>query len=629
MSVAGALDSAGAHDDHAHAHEMSFISKYVFSRDHKVIGIQFLFSSIFWLAIGGMLALGVRWQLAFPWQSIPIVGPMLFPTEGGAMSPEFYTMLFTMHASVMIFLVIIPFLLGAFANYLIPLQIGYGDMAFPTLNMLSYWFMWPAFFCFSLSFFVEGGAAAAGWTSYPPLSALVAVDPITKAGLSAPGTGSGQTLWLLGVTFVGVSSMMGSVNYMTTIINCRAPGMTMFRLPLSVWALFITATLQAFALPVLTAAGFLLLFDRTMGTRFFIPENLWVNGELLKGGGVTLLWQHLFWFYSHPAVYIMILPAMGIVSEVIATFSRKPIFGYRPMVYSVASIAGLGFVVWGHHMFVSGMNPALGLTFMVTTVFIALPSAIKTFNWLGTMWGGKLEVTAPMLNAVGFVSLFIIGGLSGIFMAATPVDIFIHDTYFIVAHFHYVLAGGSLFGIFAGISYWFPKMFGKMMNDNWGRLHFALSFLFMNGTFFAMHQLGAAGMPRRLANPYHYDYLSHLLPLNQFITICAIGMGLSQIILVVNMVYSLLYGPKAVRNPWRANTLEWMTVSPPPHGNFAGIPRVYRGPHEFSSPLVSKVDYLPQWVPPDKIAEFEEAALKGEDWSPFGAGHDHGHGHHG
>lgn len=587
-------------DDHAHEHDhgpQHFITKYVFSRDHKVIGLQFLFSSLFWLLVGGSLALGVRMQLAWPWQQFPIFG-RLFPSEGGSIPPEFYTMLTTMHGSVMIFLVIIPFMLGAFANFLIPLQIGYKDMAFPTLNMISYWVMWPAFLCFALAFVVSGpsGGPAGGWTAYPPLSALWE---------AAPGSGKAQTLWLFGVTFSGTSSMMGSVNYMTTIINCRAPGMSMLRLPLSVWALVVTAFLQAFAVPVLTAAGFMLLMDRHLGTTFFIPNDVYVNGTSIQGGkGVALLWQHLFWFYSHPAVYIMILPGMGMVSEVISCFSRKPIFGYRPMVFSIAAIAGLGFVVWGHHMFMSGMNPAVGMAFMVTTIFIALPSAIKTFNWLATMWGGTLQPTTPMLHAVGFVSLFIIGGLSGIFMAATPVDVFIHDTYFIVAHFHYVLAGGSLFSIFAGLTFWFPKMFGRMMNEFWGKVHFALSFLFMNGTFFAMHQLGARGFPRRLADPYNYDYFADLLPLNRFITICAIGMGLSQIILLANMFYSIFYGPKAGKNPWHSNTLEWSTTSPPPHGNFPVTPLVYRGPHEYSSPQ-SRADYLPQWIAPEDIEKFD------------------------
>src|SRR6516165_9872198 len=408
--------------EHAHAahHEIGFVRKYIFSTDHKIIGIQFLGTTMLMLLVGGALALGVRWQLAFPWREMPIIGRLLFPLEGGAISPEFYTMLFTMHATVMIFLVIIPILAGAFGNFLIPLMIGADDMAFPTLNMMSYWFMWPAFICFGASFFAAGGGPAAGWTSY----ATLASNPA-----AAPGSHTAQTLWLIGLTCVGVSSMMGSVNYMTTIINMRAPGMTMFRLPLTIWSMFITAILQAFALPVLTAAGFMQLMDRILGTGFFTPEGLIINNSsITAGGGQPLLWQHLFWFYSHPAVYIMILPAMGMVSDIIACFSRKPIFGYKPMAYSLAGIAGLGFVVWGHHMFVSGMNPALGMTFMVSTMMIALPSAIKVFNWLGTLWGGKIQFTTPFLFAVGFVSMFIIVGLSCIFMAATPIDIFFHYT---------------------------------------------------------------------------------------------------------------------------------------------------------------------------------------------------------
>ena len=435
---------------------LTFLSTYVFSKDHKVIGLQFLFSTLVWFLIGGLLALAVRWQVAWPWSDVPVVGK-LFAQEGGQMAPEFYTMLFTMHATVMIFLVIIPILAGAFGNFLIPLMIGADDMAFPTLNMLGYWFMWPAFIAFGASFFVEGGAASGGWTSYPPLSTNIA---------ASPGAGWGQTLWLLGLTFVGVSSMLGSVNYMTTIILMRAPGMTMFRLPMTIWAMFITAILQAFALPVLTAAGFMQLADRMFATGFFSPEGSIINNAVAgPGGGQPLLWQHLFWFYSHPAVYIMILPAMGMVSDILTCFARKPLFGYRPMVYSVAGIAGLGFIVWGHHMFMSGMNPALGITFMVSTMMIALPSAVKTFNWLGTVWGGKIQFTTSMLFALSFVSMFIIGGLSGIFMAATPVDIFIHDTYFIVAHFHYVLFAGTAMGVWAAIYFWFPKMFGRTMNE--------------------------------------------------------------------------------------------------------------------------------------------------------------------
>jgi cytochrome c oxidase subunit 1 len=582
-----------AHDDaHAHAHggdSLSFVRKYIFSFDHKIIGIQFLFSTLLWFVVGGLLALAVRWQLAWPWSNMPIVGPMLFPKEGGQISPEFYTMLFTMHASVMIFFVIIPILAGAFGNFLIPLMIGADDMAFPVLNMLSYWFMWPAFICMILSFFVEGGAAAAGWTGYPPLSTVLG---------AAPASMHGQTLWLIGLIFVGISSMMGSVNYMTTIIQMRAPGMSFFRMPMTVWAMFITAILQAFALPVLTAALFMQVMDRTLGTGYFVPEGLIVNNaSATAGGGQPLLWQHLFWFYSHPAVYIMILPAMGMVSDIISTFSRKPLFGYKPMVFSIAGIAGLGFIVWGHHMFMSGMSPLLGTTFMLSTMMIALPSAIKTFNWLGTVWGGRIQFTTPMLFALAFVSMFIIGGLSGIFMAATPVDVFIHDTYFIVAHIHYVLFTGSAMAIFGGIYYWFPKMFGRMMNDNWGKVHFFLTFIFGNGTFFAMHILGAGGFPRRLADPYHYETFRHMLGMNQFITICALGMGLSQIIFVVNLVYSMFYGKKVGRNPWRANSLEWTAPSPPGHGNFDFQPVVYRGPYEYSSPEMAD-DFYPQIQPP-------------------------------
>ncbi len=517
------------HHEHAHAPPLdvgTFIRTYVFSLDHKIIGLQFLFSTLLWFLVGGLLALGIRWQLAWPWSDMPIIGRMLFSAEGGQISPEFYTTLFTMHATVMIFFVIIPILAGAFGNYLIPLMIGADDMAFPTLNMLSYWFMWPAFICIGMSFLWPPYGAGGGWTSYPPLSVVPE---------AAPGSHLPQTLWLLGVTFVGVSSMMGSVNYMTTIIQMRAPGMTMFRLPMTIWAMFITAILQAFALPVLTAAGFMQLMDRLVGTGFFLPEGLVVNNSLpATGGGQPLLWQHLFWFYSHPAVYIMILPAMGMVSDIIACFSRKPLFGYKPMVYSISGIAGLGFIVWGHHMFVSGMNPLLGMTFMVSTMMIALPSAVKVFNWLGTVWGGKIQFTTPMLFALSFVSMFIIGGLSGIFMAATPVDIFIHDTYFIVAHFHYVLFAGTAMAVMGAIYFWFPKMFGRMMDENLGKIHFFLTFVFLNGTFFTMHILGAVGFPRRLADAYHYQTFHKLQTMNEVITYSAIALVSVQIIFILN-----------------------------------------------------------------------------------------------
>jgi cytochrome c oxidase subunit I len=369
----------------------------------------------------------------------------------------------------------------------------------------------------------------------------------------------------------------------------------LFRMPLTIWSMFITAILQAFALPVLTAAGFMLVAERMLGFNFFVPGGLIVNnGDPTVGGGQPLLWQHLFWFYSHPAVYIMLLPAMGMVSDMLACVVRKPIFGYKPMVYSMAAIAGLGFIVWGHHMFTSGMNPALGMTFMISTMMIALPSAVKVFNWIGTIWGGKVTFNTVTLNCVAFVSMFIVGGLSGIFMAAVPVDIYFHDTYFIVAHFHYVLFGATLFGCFGAIQFWYPKMWGRMMSERVGRLHFFLTFIGFNGTFFPMHLLGIAGFPRRYADPYIHPYMEHLMPMNQFITICAVIMGVAQFLLIGNFVLSIFYGKKAGRNPWNANGLEWTAPSPPGHGNFDIPPVVYRGPYEYSSPLVDGRDYLMQ-----------------------------------
>ncbi|MBI4567650.1 MAG: cbb3-type cytochrome c oxidase subunit I, partial [Planctomycetes bacterium] len=495
-----------------------------------------------------------------------------------------YTMLFTMHASIMIFFVIIPFLVGAFANFSVPLMIGARDMAFPALNMISYWLMWPAYLCMLASFFVDGGAGAAGWTAYPPLA--TGRDHAT-GGLLTSEPQLGQTLWLWGVFFVGFSSLTGAVNYITTIIKMRAPGMTLLRLPLTVWAVFITSCLVLFATPVLTSAVVMQILDRMGYANFFDPY----------AGGQPLLWQHLFWFYSHPAVYIMILPAMGVVSDILATFCRKPVFGYKPMVASISGIAGLGFIVWGHHMFMSGMNPALGMTFMVTTMMIALPSAVKVFNWLATIYGGNIRFSPPFCYAVGFVSMFIIGGLSGIFMAAAPVDIQMHDTYFIVAHIHYVLFASSAIGIFGGLTYWFPKMVGRMMNDPLSYVHFALTFVFLNGVFFPMHVLGTGAFPRRIGNPYVYEFLKAFQPMNQVMTTSAMLLGAAQILFLVNFFWSMFAGQPAPRNPWRANTLEWSTASPPPaHLNFETIPTVYRGPYEYSSPE-SEDDYFPQWQP--------------------------------
>ena len=558
-------------DDH---HHTSFWGK-IFSLDHKVIGKQFLAMSLFMMILGGFLAVVLRWQLAWPEEQIPFMKwvpePFMFD---GYMGADFYNMAFTMHATIMVFFVVMGILIGAFGNFLIPLMIGARDMAFPVLNMLSFWVSAVAGVLMLAGFVVPGGHAAAGWTSYAPLSSVPAYT----------GVEWGQNLWIISLLVLGISSMMGSINYITTIINMRAPGLKMTRLPLTVWSLFITAILLLLALPVLTSALGMLLFDRMLGTYFFLPE----------GGGQPILWQHLFWFFGHPEVYIMILPAMGIASDILANFSRKPIFGYTSMWLAMSAIAFLGFIVWGHHMFQSGMNPALGTTFMITTMVIAVPSAIKTFNWLGTLWKGNIHFTTPMLHALAFVSMFVIGGLSGIYMANTPVDIFIHDTYFIVAHIHYVLFGGSLFAIFGGLHYWYPKMFGRMMSESLGKIHFVLTFIFFNATFFPMHILGVGGHMRRVYNPVVYDFLKDLQGINVFITISAVLLGISQLVLVVNFFWSMFKGKVAENNPWKANSLEWAAPSPPPHGNFGEtIPTVYRGPYEYSVPG-AKEDYLPQ-----------------------------------
>ena len=559
---------------HVEAHELSFLRKYIFSTDHKIIGIQFLLMSFVFLLFGGLMAMMVRWQLGFPERPLP-AGQLLPETmaPGGILLPEFYNSLVTMHGTIMVFFAIMPLLVGVFGNFLIPLKIGAPDMAFPRLNMASFWIAFSAGILMMAGFFVEGGHAAAGWTAYAPLSA----DP------EWTGVSGGQQIWLLSLAILGLASIMGALNYITTIVNLRAPGMTWFRMPLSIWSLFVTAILVLLAIPILSGAAIMLFFDQTIGTHFFD----WTDG------GQVILWQHLFWYFGHPEVYILILPAMGMVSDIIANGSRKPVFGYHSMVFALISIAFLGWVVWGHHMFQSGMNPTLGMTFMISTMIIAVPSAIKVFNWMGTMWRGNIRFHVPMLHSVGFVAMFVIGGLSGIFMAATPVDIYIHDTYFIVAHIHYVLFGGSLFAIFGAVTYWYPKMFGRMMNSTVGKVHFWLTFLFYNMTFFPMHDLGIAGHMRRIYDPSQYEFLQPLAPLNRFITVSALLLFTVQILFAVNFVMSWFNGKKAPENPWDANGLEWTVPSPPPHGNFAKVPTVYRGPYEYSSPLVED-DFLPQ-----------------------------------
>ena len=585
MTTAATTHDVG-HGEHAPS---GFWRKYIFSTDHKTIGIQFLFLSLFFLLLGGILAMQMRWQLGFPGKPMP--GGGILPESmapGGVILPEYYIQLVTMHGTFMVFFAIMPLLVGVFANFLIPLKLGAHDMAFPRINMASFWFAFAAGMVMLASLFVPEGAARAGWTMYAPLSA--------RPDLS--GAELGQKLWSVSIVLLGLSSILGSLNYITTIINNRAPGMTWFRMPLSVWSLFITAILGLLALPVLSGAAIMLLFDQTIGTHFFDPP----------AGGQPLLWQHLFWFFGHPEVYILILPAMGMASDIIANGSRKPIFGYHSMVFAIIAIGFLGWIVWGHHMFMSGMNPTLGSSFMISTMVIAVPSAIKTFNWMGTMWRGNLRFHVPMMHAVAFVAMFVIGGLSGIFMAATPVDMHIHDTYFIVAHLHYVLFGGSLFALFGAITYWYPKMFGRMMSAGWGKIHFWLTFVFYNLVFFPMHNLGMVGHMRRIYDPTQYDFLKPIQPLNEFISVCAFLLFASQAIFALNFIISLFRGQKAPPNPWFDNGLEWTLPNPAPHGNWAQIPSVYRGPYEFSSPEVEE-DYLPQTrkLPTDR----EPAVLSG------------------
>lgn len=569
-----------------HDHNPGWFRKYFWTYDHKMIGLQYLWTALFFLFIGGALALGVRYQLAYPGAQVPLIGQFLPSTLAidGSFLPGGYNMMVTMHATIMVFLVVMPLLIGAFGNYLIPLKIGAGDMAFPLLNELSYWLYVLSGLVLISAFFAPGGAPGTGWTAYAPLSAVGAYNQ----------TPVGQSLWCVGIFINGLSSIAGATNYITTIVNMRAPGMNMFRLPLSVWSLLITAILLIFAVPVLSAAGAMLFADLNFGTHFFRPE----------GGGQPLLWQHLFWFFGHPEVYIMILPAMGLVSEIIPVFARKPIFGYKAMVYAMCAIGFLGFVVWGHHMFVSGMNLTLSAAFSVSTMIIAVPSAIKTFNWLGTVYRGSIHYNTAMCFALAFVSMFVIGGLSGIFMASTPVDLFVHHTYFIVAHIHYVLFGGSIFAIFAALYFWFPKMFGRMLNEPLGMLHFVLTFIFFNMAFFPMHNLGLGGMMRRISDPTVYEHLRQLQPLNIISTWGAMGLGFTTFLFLLNVWYSLRKGPKAPANPWHATTLEWTVPSPPGHGNFEKTPVVYNGPYEYSVPGMDR-DYLMQNEPAPAGAKVE------------------------
>jgi len=597
---------AVAHGEVHAAHELSFVQRYIFSQDHKIIGIQYLLTSLVMALIGGTLAMLIRLQLGFPGAKWPLAG-MLFPGgfSGGTMKPDFYLSVVTMHGTIMIFFVLTTGLSGAFGNFLIPLQIGARDMAFPFLNMMSYWLYPPAVLILLSSFFVAGGAPNSGWTAYVPLSALKE---------AAPGSGLGQTLWLISIAVLIVAFLFGSLNYITTIFQLRTRGMSMMRLPLTIWGMLVTAILMLLAFPVLFAAVIMLLFDRLAGTSFFVPSGLVVGGQLIShSGGNPLLWQHLFWFLGHPEVYVLILPPMGIVSEIIATNARKPIFGYRYMVGSMAAIAGLSFLVWGHHMFVSGMHPLLGSAFMVTTLLIAVPSAIKTFNWIATLWRGRIRFTSAMLFAVGFVSLFITGGLTGVFLGSPPVDIYLHDTFFVVAHFHFVMASAALFGLFAGTYHWFPKMFARHMDERLGRIHFWLTFIGIYATFFPMHFVGTAGMMRRIYSPTMYTFLQGVGPLNILISLAAFGLGLAQVLFIYNFLVSLFRGRKAEINPWDGNTLEWQAPSPPPHGNFGPtLPVVHRWPYDYSVPNAPR-DFIPQNVAPSPLPVQGGAGPSDED----------------
>jgi cytochrome c oxidase subunit 1 len=622
---------AHAHGGEAHAHghhapPSGFIRKYVFSLDHKVIGVQYIMLAMFSAFTGMIMSLLMRYQLTWGDHPVRLLG-LIFKAgaPGGQMSPEFYLSLVTMHGTMMVFFVLTTAPQGGFGNYMLPIQVGAEDMAFPTLNMMSFWVTLVGLVVLVSAIFVEGSTAFSlsvnpnsslakfagtylggggsgtigpigGWTGYPPLSAL--------GKIAGPGQGAGVTLWITSIAIFCVASLLGSLNFITTLLNLRCRGMSLMRMPLTCWSWFTTAILSLLAFPVLLAAGVLLLLDRQAGTSFFIPGGEVVSDQLLPHkGGSPILWQHLFWFFGHPEVYIAILPGMGATSHILSTFARRPVFGYRAMVFAMFGIGLLGFFVWGHHMFVSGMSPYTGMAFSVLTLSIGVPSAIKTFNWLGTIWGGKLRFPTPMLFALGFVSLFVAGGITGLVLGQTTLDLAMHDTYFVLAHFHLVMGVAAIFGIFAGIYFWFPKMFGRMMNETLGKIHFFLSFVGVYGIFMPMHSMGVVGMPRRYASFGEYVFIGRAHPLVVAVTVSAFITAAAQLFFLFNFFWSLRKGPKAGPNPWEATTLEWTIPSPPPFDNFAGrVPTVYRGAYEFSVPGAPE-DYVMQTMPDTEIPE--------------------------
>ena len=588
-----------AHDHHEH-HD-TFWTKYIFSQDHKMISKQFLVTAIVMAFVAMIMSLIFRLQLGWPDQKFPIIEKLIGHWgKGGKLDPSFYLALVTIHGTIMVFFVLTGGLSGTFSNLLIPFQVGARDMASGFLNMLSYWFFFGSCAVMTASLFVEMGPASGGWTIYPPLSALPQ---------AIPGSGLGMTLWLISmVLFIG-SALLGGINYVVTIINLRTKGMSMTRLPLTIWAFLITAILGILSFPVLFAAALLLLFDRSFGTSFFLSD-IFINGAPLHySGGSPILFQHLFWFLGHPEVYIVLLPALGLASEVISTQSRKPIFGYKAMIGSMLVIAFLSFVVWGHHMFITGMNPFLGSVFVFTTLLVAIPSAVKVFNYLATLWKANIVLSPAMLFAVGLVSFFISGGLTGIILGDSALDINLHDTYFVVAHFHIVMGSSAIFGMFAGIYHWFPRMFGRMMDKRLGYLHFWLTILSVYGTFFPMHFIGLSGAPRRYYAFTSYEGFDAAININVIVSVFAILGGLAQLIFAFNFFYSMYRGKKASQNPWKSNTIEWTAPVEHLHGNWPGeIPTVYRWPYDYGKPG-SEDDFIPQTTP---FSETKNSNLEGE-----------------
>ncbi len=571
-----------------HAAPQGFIRKYVFSTDHKVIGIQYIFLGLFSAILGTALSMMMRLRLAWPGSQFPLL-EHIFPTgfPGGVMSPEFYLAVLTIHGTIMVFFLLTTVPLSGFGNYILPIQIGARDMAFPVLNMLSYWTTVVALMVLMASMFVEGGAPISGWTAYPPLSAL--------GKIAGPGLGAGQTLWIASIAIFCLASLLTALNFITTTLNMRAAGMSLMRMPLTVWAWFTASTVALLAFPVLLGGGILLLLDRLAGTSFFLASGMVVSGKVMtNSGGSPILWQHLFWFFGHPEVYIIILPGMGITSHIISTFSRKPIFAYKAMVAAIFAIGFIGFIVWGHHMFASGMSPLVGMVFSVLTLTVGVPSAIKVFNWLATLWGGHIRCTASMLYALGFVSFFVTGGVTGLLLAQPAIDVYFHDTYFVVAHFHIIMGLAAVFSIFAALHFWFPKMFGRYMSETLGKVHFWITITGVYSIFIPMHFLGMAGAPRRYAQFTEFAYLSKLQPLTIHISWAAFVVGAAQLILLFNIFRSMRWGKRAPDNAWEATTLEWVIPSPPPHDNFGDMePVVYRGPYEFSVPG-AKADFILQ-----------------------------------